>query len=182
MFGTMGMKRLRSSVKSDHKFMKVQKHLQHDPPPWGPTKEACERLSSLYSAETRLEELMTKTLTLGESSSPFVFTATGTSKSSKAIRSKEHRRRRRLEHFKGRRSTYSSLEKERRVDLRYSFEYLRLLVPETKILDKIPKIQILKKAALHCKHLQQTEQQLLKEKEKLKKQLEELEQLRLQCS
>ncbi|KAK8728303.1 hypothetical protein OTU49_009219 [Cherax quadricarinatus] len=98
------------------------------------------------------------------------------------IKSTKHRRRSRVESDEGRRSVHNSLERQRRVNLRNSFEYLRQLVPETKILDKATKVQILKKAALHCKHLQQTEQRLLKEEEKLKKQLEELEQLRLQCS
>ena len=94
----------------------------------------------------------------------------------------EHRRRSKGENDEGRRSVHNSLERQRRVDLRNAFEYLRQLVPDTKILEKAPKVQILKKAALHCKNLQHTEQRLLREKEKLKKQIEELQQRRALCS
>ncbi|XP_045605143.1 myc proto-oncogene protein isoform X2 [Procambarus clarkii] len=96
--------------------------------------------------------------------------------------STKHKRRNRVESDEGRRSVHNSLERQRRVDLRNAFEYLRQLVPDTKVLEKAPKVQILKKAALHCKQLHLTEQRLLKEKEKLKKQLEELQQRRLQSS
>lgn len=50
---------------------------------WGTTKEAGERLASLYSVETQhLEELITRTLTLGESNSALMLAARGTGKSS----------------------------------------------------------------------------------------------------
>ncbi|XP_042204360.1 N-myc protein-like [Homarus americanus] len=101
---------------------------------------------------------------------------------SEVIKSTKHRRRNRGESDEGRRSVHNSLERQRRVDLRNAFEYLRQLVPDTMILEKAPKVQILKKAALHCKQLQHTEQRLLREKEKLKKQLEELQQRRSQTS
>lgn len=81
-----------------------------------------------------------------------------------------------MESDEGRRSVHNSLERQRRVDLRNAFEYLRLLVPETKILEKAPKVQILKKAAVYCKQLQHTEERLLREKEKLKKQMQFLQQ------
>lgn len=71
---------------------------------------------------------------------------------------------------------HNSLERQRRVDLRNAFEYLRQLVPDTMILEKAPKVQILKKAALHCKNLQHAEERLIREKEKLKRQVEELKQ------
>lgn len=95
---------------------------------------------------------------------------------------KNNRRRNRGESDEGRRSVHNSLERQRRVDLRNAFETLRLLVPDTKVLDKAPKVQILKKAAFHCKSLQIQEQRLLREKEKLKKQIEYLKQQRRICS
>lgn len=98
------------------------------------------------------------------------------------MKTSKHRRRSRGESDEGRRSVHNSLERQRRVDLRNAFEYLRLLVPETKVLEKAPKVQILKKAALHCKQLHVTEQRLLREKEKLRKQLEHLQQRRLHSS
>lgn len=101
---------------------------------------------------------------------------------SEVVKSTKHRRRTKGENDEGRRSVHNSLERQRRVDLRNAFEYLRQLVPDTKILEKAPKVQILKKAALHCKNLQHTEQRLLREKEKLKKQIEELQQRKALCS
>ncbi|XP_064078834.1 N-myc proto-oncogene protein-like [Macrobrachium nipponense] len=101
---------------------------------------------------------------------------------SEVMKTTKHRRRNRGESDEGRRSVHNSLERQRRVDLRNAFEYLRLLVPETKDLEKAPKVQILKKAALHCKQLQVTEQRLMREKEKLRKQLEYLQQRRTLCS
>ncbi|XP_047479469.1 transcriptional regulator Myc-A-like isoform X1 [Penaeus chinensis] len=95
---------------------------------------------------------------------------------SEVMKTTKHRRRNRVESDEGRRSVHNSLERQRRVDLRNAFEYLRLLVPETKILEKAPKVQILKKAAVYCKQLQHTEERLLREKEKLKKQMQFLQQ------
>lgn len=95
---------------------------------------------------------------------------------SEVVKSTKHRRRNKGENDEGRRSVHNSLERQRRVDLRNAFEYLRQLVPDTMILEKAPKVQILKKAALHCKTLQQAEQRLIREKEKLRKQVEELKQ------
>ncbi|CAL4061055.1 unnamed protein product [Meganyctiphanes norvegica] len=96
--------------------------------------------------------------------------------------SSSSRRRNRGESDEGRRSVHNSLERQRRVDLRNAFETLRLLVPDTKVLDKAPKVQILKKAAFHCKQLQIQEHRLMREKEKLKKQIEYLKQQRRICS
>lgn len=95
---------------------------------------------------------------------------------SEVVKSTKHRRRNKGDNDEGRRSVHNSLERQRRVDLRNAFETLRQLVPDTKIQEKAPKVQILKKAALHCKNLQQTEIRLLREKEKLRKQLQELQQ------
>ncbi|XP_063883982.1 N-myc proto-oncogene protein-like [Scylla paramamosain] len=97
------------------------------------------------------------------------------------VKSTKHRRRNKGDNDEGRRSVHNSLERQRRVDLRNAFETLRQLVPDTKIQEKAPKVQILKKAALHCKNLQQAELRLLREKEKLKRQLQELEQRKALC-
>ncbi|KAK3875894.1 hypothetical protein Pcinc_019265 [Petrolisthes cinctipes] len=95
--------------------------------------------------------------------------------SEQVIRSSKHRRRGRGgESDEGRRSVHNSLERQRRIDLRNAFEHLRLLVPETKILEKAPKVQILKKAADHCRLLRLDEERLQREKETLVRRVEEL--------
>ncbi|KAG7161639.1 Origin recognition complex subunit 4-like 1 [Homarus americanus] len=67
----MGLKRQKSPVRSDPDLMKeVQKQLRLNLRLWGTTKEAGKRLKSLYSEEAQhLKDLMTRTLTLGESNS-----------------------------------------------------------------------------------------------------------------
>ncbi|XP_076053017.1 uncharacterized protein LOC143032336 [Oratosquilla oratoria] len=92
------------------------------------------------------------------------------------MKSTKHRRRNRAESDDCRRNTHNSLERQRRVELRNAFEHLRQLVPETKVLGKAPKVQILKKAALCCMQMQQAEERLLKETDKLKKYQELLKQ------
>ncbi|XP_045605144.1 origin recognition complex subunit 4 isoform X1 [Procambarus clarkii] len=80
----MGLKRQRSPVRSDlDTMMAVQKQLRLNLRLWGTTKNAGERIASLYSVERQhLEELMTRTLSLGESNSALVLAARGTGKSS----------------------------------------------------------------------------------------------------
>ncbi|XP_042235216.1 origin recognition complex subunit 4-like isoform X2 [Homarus americanus] len=80
----MGLKRQKSPVRSDPDLMKeVQKQLRLNLRLWGTTKEAGKRLKSLYSEEAQhLKDLMTRTLTLGESNSALVLAARGMGKSS----------------------------------------------------------------------------------------------------
>ncbi|KAK3865693.1 hypothetical protein Pcinc_028721 [Petrolisthes cinctipes] len=60
----------------------LQQHLRHNLTLWGSTLDAGEKLVSLYSSEAQhLEELMTRTLTLGESNSAMVLAPRGTGKS-----------------------------------------------------------------------------------------------------
>ncbi|XP_063884062.1 transcriptional regulator Myc-B-like [Scylla paramamosain] len=128
------------------------------------------------AAPTRLVSVKIKT-----QGKPAAYTKRMRDYHSEVVKSTKHRRRNKGDNDEGRRSVHNSLERQRRVDLRNAFETLRQLVPDTKIQEKAPKVQILKKAALHCKNLQQAELRLLREKEKLKRQLQELEQRKALC-
>lgn len=135
------------------------------------SSESDETTSSSSSSSNRFVSVKIKT-----QGKPAAYTKRMRDYHSEVIKSTKHRRRNRGESDEGRRSVHNSLERQRRVDLRNAFEYLRLLVPDTKILEKAPKVQILKKAAEHCEYLQRTEKRLLRQKEELKKQFEELQQ------
>ncbi|KAK4294799.1 hypothetical protein Pmani_032602 [Petrolisthes manimaculis] len=82
----MGLKRQREDDEegdgADDLMTQLQQHLRHNLTLWGSTHEAGEKLLSLYRSEAQhLEELMTRTLTLGESNSAMVLAPRGTGKS-----------------------------------------------------------------------------------------------------
>ncbi|XP_071535723.1 origin recognition complex subunit 4 isoform X1 [Panulirus ornatus] len=80
----MGLKRKNSAESTDLNLLNdVQKQLRVNLQLWGATHDAGERLLSLYSVEAQhLEELVTRTLTLGESNSALIVAPRGTGKSS----------------------------------------------------------------------------------------------------
>lgn len=51
------------------------------------------------------------------------------------------------------RSLHNNMERQRRIDLRNSFEDLRMLVPEVSSRERAAKVVILREAALYCDHL-----------------------------
>ncbi|XP_069936752.1 N-myc protein [Cherax quadricarinatus] len=70
-------------------------------------------------------------------------------------------------HDPEKREMHNSLERLRRVDLRNSFEELRLLVPEIQDREKAPKVEILRNASQYCHTITIKEQSLVQEKAKL---------------
>lgn len=64
------------------------------------------------------------------------------------------------------------MERQRRVDLRNAFEFLRSLIPDLESTDRAAKVVILKKAANFCQGLTQRERVHLAEKETLQKRQE----------
>lgn len=67
------------------------------------------------------------------------------------------------------RSQHNSMERQRRVDLRNAFEFLRSLIPDLEATDRAAKVVILKKAANFCQGLTMKEKQFLAEKDALQK-------------
>lgn len=80
-----------------------------------------------------------------------------------------------------RRASHNVLERKRRNDLKYSFQLLRVEVPELEDNQRAPKVVILRKAAEHIRHMQQqTEAQekvLTREKNRRDQLLERIHQL-----
>ena len=72
------------------------------------------------------------------------------------------------------RSQHNSMERQRRVDLRNAFEFLRALIPDLEATDRAAKVVILKKASLFCQGLTAKEKQHLADKEALQKRQEML--------
>merc|ERR1711874_489990 len=70
------------------------------------------------------------------------------------------------------RSQHNSMERQRRVDLRNAFEFLRSLIPDLEATDRAAKVVILKKAANFCQGLTQREKQFVAEKDALQKRQE----------
>jgi len=70
------------------------------------------------------------------------------------------------------RSQHNSMERQRRVDLRNAFEFLRSLIPDLEATDRAAKVVILKKAANFCQGLTQREKQFVSEKDSLQKRQE----------
>lgn len=70
------------------------------------------------------------------------------------------------------RSQHNSMERQRRVDLRNAFEFLRSLIPDLEATDRAAKVVILKKAANFCQGLTQREKQFVSEKDALQKRQE----------
>ena len=72
------------------------------------------------------------------------------------------------------RSQHNSMERQRRVDLRNAFEFLRSLIPDLETTDRAAKVVILKKAAHFCQGLTQREKQFVADKDALQKRQEML--------
>lgn len=72
------------------------------------------------------------------------------------------------------RSQHNSMERQRRVDLRNAFEFLRSLIPDLEATDRAAKVVILKKAANFCQGLTQREKQFVADKDSLQKRQEML--------
>lgn len=72
------------------------------------------------------------------------------------------------------RSQHNSMERQRRVDLRNAFEFLRSLIPDLEATDRAAKVVILKKAANFCQGLTQREKQYVADKDALQKRQEML--------
>jgi len=72
------------------------------------------------------------------------------------------------------RSQHNSVERQRRVDLRNAFEFLRSLIPDLETTDRAAKVVILKKAANFCQGLTLREKQYMAEKDALQKRHEML--------
>ena len=72
------------------------------------------------------------------------------------------------------RSQHNSMERQRRVDLRNAFEFLRSLIPDLEATDRAAKVVILKKAANFCQGLTSRERQFVSEKDALQKRQEML--------
>jgi len=72
------------------------------------------------------------------------------------------------------RSQHNSMERQRRVDLRNAFEFLRSLIPDLETTDRAAKVVILKKAANFCQGLTLREKQYMAEKDALQKRHEML--------
>lgn len=66
------------------------------------------------------------------------------------------------------------MERQRRVDLRNAFDFLRSLIPDLEATDRAAKVVILKKAAHFCQALTQREKQFIAEKDALQKRQEML--------
>ncbi len=72
------------------------------------------------------------------------------------------------------RSQHNSMERQRRVDLRNAFEFLRSLIPDLEATDRAAKVVILKKASNFCQSLTAKEKQHLADKDALQKRQEML--------
>lgn len=72
------------------------------------------------------------------------------------------------------RSQHNSMERQRRVDLRNAFEFLRSLIPDLEATDRAAKVVILKKAANFCQGLTNREKQFVSDKDALQKRQEML--------
>jgi len=72
------------------------------------------------------------------------------------------------------RSQHNSMERQRRLDLRNAFEFLRSLIPDLETTDRAAKVVTLKKAANFCQGLTQREKQYVAEKDALQKRHEML--------
>jgi hypothetical protein len=72
------------------------------------------------------------------------------------------------------RSQHNSMERQRRVDLRNAFEFLRSLIPDLEATDRAAKVVILKKAANFCQGLTNREKQFVADKDALQKRQEML--------
>ena len=72
------------------------------------------------------------------------------------------------------RSQHNSMERQRRVDLRNAFEFLRSLIPDLEATDRAAKVVILKKAANFCQCLTNREKQFVADKDALQKRQEML--------
>ena len=72
------------------------------------------------------------------------------------------------------RSQHNSMERQRRVDLRNAFEFLRSLIPDLEATDRAAKVVILKKSAHFCQGLTAREKKLIDEKNALQKSQEML--------
>ena len=70
------------------------------------------------------------------------------------MKTTKSKKRPRSETDEGKRSVHNSLERQRRVDLRNSFDYLRKLVPAIEKLEKSPKVQILRKSTEYIVELE----------------------------
>ncbi|KAF5272732.1 hypothetical protein FQA39_LY07759 [Lamprigera yunnana] len=58
------------------------------------------------------------------------------------------------------RSLHNNMERQRRIDLRNSFEDLRLLVPDVSSRERAAKVVILREAAMYCNHLNNTSEKM----------------------
>lgn len=72
------------------------------------------------------------------------------------------------------RSLHNNMERQRRIDLRNSFDDLRSMVPKLEGLERAPKVQILNESRDYCDHLTNTSERLEKEKMNLQQKQDEL--------
>lgn len=72
------------------------------------------------------------------------------------------------------RSLHNNMERQRRIDLRNSFEDLRLLVPEVSSRERAAKVVILREASLYCDHLGDTSESMQRKVVELRRRQEYL--------
>ncbi|KAF5278840.1 hypothetical protein FQR65_LT03528 [Abscondita terminalis] len=72
------------------------------------------------------------------------------------------------------RSLHNNMERQRRIDLRNSFDELRLLVPEVSSRERAAKVVILREAALYCDHLGDTSESMERKVQELRRRQEYL--------
>ncbi|XP_012259403.2 myc protein isoform X2 [Athalia rosae] len=72
------------------------------------------------------------------------------------------------------RSLHNNMERQRRIELRNSFEELRVLVPEVEMKEKAPKVVILRQAAVYCDMLTEMGQATLATVNELKRRQDRL--------
>ncbi|KAB0792557.1 hypothetical protein PPYR_14516 [Photinus pyralis] len=72
------------------------------------------------------------------------------------------------------RSLHNNMERQRRIDLRNSFEDLRMLVPEVSSRERAAKVVILREAALYCDHLGDASESMQRKVVELRRRQEQL--------
>lgn len=70
------------------------------------------------------------------------------------------------------RSLHNNMERQRRIDLRNSFEDLRLLVPEVSSRERAAKVVILREAAMYCDHLGDASESMQRKVQELRRRQE----------
>lgn len=58
-----------------------------------------------------------------------------------------------LQKIRNHRDLHNSMERQRRIDLRYNFDLLKSAIPDLAINDKASKLNILKQATVYCRRL-----------------------------